>query len=156
MPKDDLAVQRLGSNDLQLMDAVLSLFARAFNEDDTYNQHRPKESYIHALLSTDTFIALAALHEGRVVGAAIAYELKKFEQERSEIYVYDLAVDEGYRRRGVATAILRHLSEYAVKIGAHAVFVQADKEDHPAIALYDSLGKGEEVLHFDLHLPKLR
>jgi aminoglycoside 3-N-acetyltransferase I len=38
------------------------------------------------------------------VGGLIAYELEKFERARSELYIYDLAVAEDHRRRGVATA----------------------------------------------------
>jgi aminoglycoside 3-N-acetyltransferase I len=30
------------------------------------------------------------------------------------------------------------------------MFVQADRGDAPAIALYESLGTREEVLHFDI------
>nr|WP_277883972.1 GNAT family N-acetyltransferase [Nostoc sp. FACHB-888] len=54
--------------------------------------------YLRQLLDSDYFIALAALKEGEVVGGLTAYKLKKFEQERSEIYIYDLAVAAAHRR----------------------------------------------------------
>ena len=38
----------------------------------------------------------------------------------------------------------------AVERGAFVIFVQADYGDDPAIALYESLGEREEVLHFDI------
>jgi aminoglycoside 3-N-acetyltransferase I len=41
-----------------------------------------------------------ALQDGEVVGGIAAYELIKFEQERSEIYIYDLAVAATHRRKG--------------------------------------------------------
>ena len=34
-----------------------------------------------------------------VVGGLAAYELRKFEQARSEFYLYDLAVSEAHRRQ---------------------------------------------------------
>jgi hypothetical protein len=34
--------------------------------------------------------------------------------------------------------------------GAYVIFVQADLEDGPAIALYSKLGIREDVLHFDI------
>jgi ribosomal protein S18 acetylase RimI-like enzyme len=74
----------------------------------------------------------------------------KFEQDRREIYIYDLAVAEPYRRQGVATALIAGLGELADRIGAHAVFVQADAEDAEAVALYEKHGPREEVLHFDV------
>ena len=92
----------------------------------------------------------AKLDESDVVGALAAYVLPKFEQERSEIYIYDLAVAESYRRRSVATAMIRKLQALAADLDAWVIFVQADYGDEPAIELYTKLGVREEVLHFDI------
>lgn len=106
------------------------------------------------MLGDSHFIALVALREGLVVGGLAAYELVKFEQERSEVYIYDLAVDAACRRQGIATALISRLQELAAQCGAWVVFVQADPGDEPAIALYAGLGTREEVLHFDLPVPR--
>ena len=74
----------------------------------------------------------------------------KFEQERSEIYIYDLAVAAAYRRQGIATALILELKKIAAARGAYVIFVQADIGDAPAIALYRKLGTPENVLHFDI------
>jgi aminoglycoside 3-N-acetyltransferase I len=50
------------------------------------------------LLAKPHVIPLVAVEGGAVIGALVAYELEKLEQARSEIYIYDLAVDESYRR----------------------------------------------------------
>ena len=55
-----------------------------------------------------------------------------------------------WRRRGIATALIRHLQDLAAQRGAWVIFVQADHGDDPAIRLYESLGTREEVLHFDI------
>lgn len=102
------------------------------------------------LLSSDAFIALAALSDGGVIGALAAYELRKFEQARSEIYIYDLAVDERHRRRGVATALIHDLKRIASYRGAYVIFVQADLGDTAVIELYTKLGRREDVLRFDI------
>lgn len=142
----------LTSNDLPLMEALLTTFGEAFNEVETYTSNRPSEDYLRRLLDSDTFIALAAVKGGEAVGGIAAYELKKFEQERSEIYIYDLAVASGHRREGIATALIEGLKEIAAERGAYVIFVQADTgiEDEAAIALYTKLGQREEVLHFDI------
>nr|WP_303822152.1 GNAT family N-acetyltransferase [Desmonostoc muscorum] len=106
--------------------------------------------YLRQLLDSDYFIAIAALKEGEVVGGLTAYELKKFEQERSEIYIYDLAVAAAHRRQGIATALIQKLKEVAAAYGAYVIFVQADICDDPAIKLYTKLGDREDVLHFDI------
>jgi ribosomal protein S18 acetylase RimI-like enzyme len=76
--------------------------------------------------------------------------LPKFEQARNELYIYDLAVAEAQRRRGVATALIRAVQRLAAERVAWAVFVQADRGDAAAIALYSRLGVAEDVLHFDI------
>ena len=93
---------------------------------------------------------MAAVQDGVVVGGLAAYELKKFEQPRSEMYIYDLAVAEGHRRQGIATALIQELKGIAAERGAYVIFVQADHGDDPAIALYTKLGAREDVLHFDI------
>jgi len=93
---------------------------------------------------------LVASNGSEVVGGLVAYELHKLERARSEIYIYDLAVAEAHRRRGIATTLIERLREIARERGAWVVYVQADHGDDPAIALYAKLGVREEVLHFDI------
>ncbi len=87
------------------------------------------------------------------MGGIAAYELHKFEQERSEIYIYDLAVAAAHRREGIATALIQELKKIAASRGAYVIFVQADIGDAPAIELYTKLGTREDVLHFDIPVP---
>ncbi|MBD2580372.1 AAC(3)-I family aminoglycoside N-acetyltransferase [Oscillatoria sp. FACHB-1406] len=146
----NIAIHRLTSKDLALMESMMTLFGRVFNEIETYTSNRPSQAYFERLLESDYFIALVALKNNSVVGGIAAYELKKFEQERSEIYIYDLAVAEEHRREGIATALIQELRKIAAARGAYVIFVQADLGDDPAIALYTKLGVREEVLHFDI------
>ena len=132
------------------MKALLVTFGKAFDEVDTYGGNPPGEEYLQQLLGSEYFIALAALKNGEVVGGLTAYELRKFEQERSEIYIYDLAVAAAHRRAGIATALIQELRKLAAARAAYVIFVQADPGDAPAIALYSKLGKREDVLHFDI------
>ena len=145
-------LRHLTEDDLRLMHGLLEVFGQAFDDVETYCAHRPGDDYLRRLLKRDSFIALVALSDGEVVGGLAGYELHKFEQERSEIYIYDLAVAERFRRRGVATALIRRLQAIAEERGASVIYVQADTgvEDEPAVALYSGLGVREDVLHFDI------
>ncbi len=144
------SIRQLTPEDLALMEAMLTVFGEAFGEMDTYTEARPSAGDLKHLLGAEHFIALAALKDGLAVGGLAAYELQKFERERSEIYIYDLAVAAAHRRKGIATALIKQLKTIAVTRGAYVVFVQADRADAAAISLYTKLGTREEVLHFDI------
>lgn len=143
-------LRELGPENLDLMGQMLTVFGEAFEQPKIYNEARPGSDYLQRLLGGDHFIALAALKGQEVVGGLAAYQLLKFEQERSEIYIYDLAVSVKHRREGIATALIGELREIAAVRGAYVIFVQADYGDESAIALYTKLGAREEVLHFDI------
>ena len=149
-PSTPFAVRALSAADVDLMRALLTTFAEAFEEVATYNEAPPDAGYLERLLGSENIMALAALKDDQVVGGLVAYELQKFEQMRSEIYLYDLAVAAPHRREGIATALILQLRKIAAMRGAYVIFVQADLEDEPAIALYTKLGVREDVLHFDI------
>ena len=144
------AYKHVSPADLPLLKAMLAMFGEAFGEPDTYQGAVPDDAYLKRLLDKPSFIALAALHAGEVVGGLAAYELEKFERARSEIYIYDLAVRADHRRKGVATGLIRTLQQIAKDRGAYVIFVQADPGDDAAIRLYESLGTREDVHHFDI------
>ena len=129
---------------------LLRVFAAAFEDHESYQSAVPSDEYLKNLLARQDFIPLVAIADGKVVGGLAAYVLHKFEQERSEIYIYDLAVLEEYRRQHIATGLINKLREIAREIGAWVIYVQADHGDDPAIKLYESLGTREDVLHFDI------
>jgi aminoglycoside 3-N-acetyltransferase I len=145
-----LTIRQLAPDDVTSMESLLTAFGEAFEDAATYSGNRPDAAYLQRLLGSDSFIALTASIDNTVVGGLAAYELRKFEQQRSEIYIYDLAVAAAYRRKGIATALIAELKTIAAARGAYVIFVQADAGDDPAIALYSKLGVRENVLHFDI------
>jgi aminoglycoside 3-N-acetyltransferase I len=127
------------------------LYASAFDDPENYLQKPPSPTYLENLLSNNATVLLVALTEAReIVGGLTGYILPKPEQNRSEMYVYDLAVAEQFRRRKIASRMLRYADKVGRSHGCHVTYVQADYEDEPAVRLYSSLGTSEEVLHFDL------
>lgn len=149
-PTSAQVVRVLGSNDVAVLRDLLSLFARGFGDAPAYLGSQPDDAYLADLLARESFVAIAAFDGDTVVGGLAGYLLRKFEQARSECYLYDLAVDDAHRRRGVATALIERLRTYARQHGCHLIFVQADHGDDAAIALYTKLGRREDVLHFDI------
>jgi aminoglycoside 3-N-acetyltransferase I len=144
------SIRVLGPTDAPALRQMLGLFSDAFDDPESYLHHQPSDAYLTRLLASDTFIAVAALAADQMVGGLAGYVLPKFEQERSEFYIYDLAVAEQFRRQGIATALINTIRRIAQQRGIHVIYVQADYGDDPAVALYTKLGAREDVMHYDI------
>ncbi len=146
----NVSYKQLSVSDVPLLKELLEVFGEAFQEPQTYQGDVPIDAYLESLLGKSHFIALVVLDGHRVIGGIAAYVLDKFEQERKEVYIYDLAVASRYRRQGIATGLINNLKRIARERGAYVIFVQADAGDIPAIRLYESFGTKEDVHHFDI------
>jgi aminoglycoside 3-N-acetyltransferase I len=142
--------QQLCAEDVQTLKQLLTVFGEAFGDMDAYQRTVPRDAYLRSLLSKPHFIVLVAIAADKVVGGLAAYVLDKFEQERREIYIYDLAIQKQHRRKGIARRLINELRHIARDRGIYIIYVQADKVDDAAIALYESLGTREDVFHFDI------
>lgn len=143
----------LGNHDLTSFREMMTLFADAFDDEETYLGTPRDDAQVKTLLARDSYVALVATIDAKTVGALSAYVLDKPERNGAELYIYDLAVAAPYRRRGIATGLINALKPITHAADGSVIFVQADYEDPPAIALYESLGEREDVLHFDI-LPR--
>ena len=147
-----MAIRRLGAGDEAMLVRLNALFAVAFEDPDLLGDGPPDPAYLAGLLGLPHMHVLVAMDNATLLGGLVAYELPKIERSRSEFYLYDLAVAEPYRRRGVARALIERLREMARRSGAADLYVQADFGDDPAVALYSRFGAPQPVMHFDLEL----
>ncbi|AFK60853.1 gentamicin 3'-N-acetyltransferase [Advenella kashmirensis WT001] len=119
--------RRLLPGDVALLRQLNLLFSRAFDDPVSYESKPATNTYLTDFLAKDHVAVFVALNDGHVLGGLVAYALDKFEMARREYYIYDLAVDAGYRRQGIATALIRHLCEFAADHAGWVVYVQADR-----------------------------
>ncbi|MDX2064723.1 MAG: GNAT family N-acetyltransferase [Fimbriimonadaceae bacterium] len=152
----DDRVRRLMAGEVDALRALRAVYAEAFEDPDSYPPGEPTETYLRAQLENPWVMYwVAESPEGVIVGGLTAYLLPRIHRAVSEVYLYDLAVAEMFRRRGIASRLLDALCEYAGTIGAETIFVQAETEDEPAVALYSKrcVRANSDVIHFDLSLP---
>ena len=107
-----------------------------------------RAEYVEELLADPSFWAVAALEEGRVVGGITAHTIPMTRSPSAELFVYDLAVHEDFRRRGVGARLVHTLRMLAADAGITVTFVPAESDDLDAIAFYRSLAGRESSASF--------
>lgn len=126
---------------------LLRVFSRAFEND--YNVG---DRYLEELLKNNSTRVFGAIRNGSIVGGVVACELLPIHGAK-EIYIYDIAVEPRFQQQGIGKIIFKKLEEYAKRVGAKTIFVEAEAEDTGAVTFYRKLN-GEEVLvnHFNFNV----
>lgn len=127
-------IRELGPGDTEEVMAAAHLF------DDP-----PRREWASAFLGREgNHLLLAYLDEepaGFVSGVEVLHPDKGI-----EMMLYELGVDEGFRRRGVGAALVIELVEVARRLGCRNVWVLTEPDNEPALATYRAAGfTGPEV-----------
>jgi aminoglycoside 3-N-acetyltransferase I len=116
-PSDQTTIRRLGPGD----EAVI----RTLAEDEPQT----------ALLADDRTVFVAAFDGDEPVGFAFGYVLPRRHGRPTIFFVYEIDVDERYRRRGIGRRLMQELLA-----GQEEAFVLTDAANDAAMALYASVG----------------
>jgi len=95
------------------------------------------------------FIAHA---DGRPVGFVSGVELTH-PDKGTEMFLYELAVDEGYRQRGIGSALSNALRDLAVELGCYDMWVLTDEDNDAALGTYRKSGATISSRHIMLTWP---
>ncbi|MFM9370236.1 GNAT family N-acetyltransferase [Streptomyces sp. Da 82-17] len=99
------------------------------------------------------FLAYA---DGRPVGFVTGIEMLH-PDKGVEMCLYELAVDEAYRRRGIASALIAELTGLCEELGCYDMWVGVDLDNTGALATYRSTGAvgagGCAVLTWEFRAP---
>ena len=124
---------------------MFAVLAEAFDEA----AEPLSDEYVDRLLASSSFWAVAAFEGDRVVGGITAHTIPMTRSPRAELFVYDLAVLEDFRRRSVGARLVTALRTLAAEAGIAQVFVPAEDEDVEALAFYRAMaGQESPVTHF--------
>ena len=122
------AIRRLEAGDEPLLAAAAGLFDR---EPQAALVARFLESPGHHLL-------LASVDEipaGFVSGIELVHPDKQ-----PEMFLYELAVDERFRRRGIGTALVQALADLARERGCRGMWVLTEPDNAAALGTYRAAG----------------
>ncbi len=102
------------------------------------------DEHLHAVLARDA--------EGRAIG--LVQWLTHPSTWTSKVYCYleDLYVDPGARGEGVATDLIEHVRDWAVKFGATKVYWLTMNDNATARSLYDKVATSTGFVHYEIEL----
>ena len=89
-------------------------------------------------------LLLVARWDGVACGFLTAYRLQRFDHQRAEVQIYEVGVEEPFRRRGIGRALVEHAKRWAAEVGASVVWVLTEEDNAAARALYAAMGGREE------------
>lgn len=84
-------------------------------------------------------LLLARAPDGCGVGFVSGVEMRHPDKP-AEMFVYELGVDDGWRRRGVATALLQALQDEAHRRGCRGMWTGTERDNDAALATYRMSG----------------
>ena len=84
--------------------------------------------------------------DGQPVGFVTGVEMTH-PDKGTEMFLYELGVDEPFRGRGIGTTLVRALAERARGLGCVGMWVLSDRDNPAALATYRAGGADEESDH---------
>ncbi len=112
----------------------------------------PRPDAVRRFLADPMHHLLIAVHDGRPVGFVSGVELTH-PDKGTEMFLYELAVDESHRRRGTGTALAVALRELARERGCYDMWVLTDEDNEAALSTYRKSGSTESSTHVMLTWP---
>ena len=129
----NLELQWMTSGDVDTIEAASYLFDDDVDRDWTEKFLRQPNHHLCIAYIDDEAV-------GFVSGVEITHPDKG-----TEMLMYELGVDDQYRRRGIGRSLVVALRDLARTRGCSGVWVAVDDDNEPAIAMYRSLGPDEEA-----------
>jgi GNAT superfamily N-acetyltransferase len=95
----------------------------------------PSDEEAAAFLERDDIHVWLAEVEGELAGFAYAYVLLRIDGDTS-VFLYELGVDERFRRRGLGRALVEQARALAESVGALKMWVDTSYDNEPARRTY--------------------
>jgi len=130
-----IEIRRLGPGD----DALVLAAGHLFDSE-------AKPGAVARFLGDPNHHLLLAIAGGKPVGFVSGVELTH-PDKGTEMFLYELAVDEGHRRLGIASELVAGLHDLARKRGCYDMWVLTDHDNDAALATYRKSGTDEESSH---------
>ena len=127
--------RKLNPNDINLAKELFLFFQI---DDGVVNPTLGSDEYLRDLLSRNDFHVIVALQNETIIGGLVGYELAKYKEETTVMFLYEIGVRLSFRRKGIATKMIDCLKEICGEKAVSKVFVVTERDNKPAKKLYEA------------------
>ena len=99
----------------------------------------PRSAATQRFLGDDQHHLLIAYVDGHPAGMVTGVEMTH-PDKGTEMFLYELGVDDAYRGRGIGRALVAALADLAVARGCYGMWVLTEEDNDPARATYQAAG----------------
>jgi aminoglycoside 3-N-acetyltransferase I len=131
-----MQIKRLCSDDTAIAVWTFSMMASVFGE----TANTLSLAYVERLLRRADFWAITALEGREPIAGLTAFTLPLTRCEVAELFIYDIAVQTGHRRRGIGRRLVDTLKKLAAEAGIRTIWVPAENSDPHALEFYRAIG----------------
>jgi len=126
----NLAITRLKPKNLDRAAANCALF---WDMSDSLQR-------LEEFLSDESNILLVAEVDGKPVGQALGYILKRWDVTPSKLFLYSIDVLESHRQHGIGRKLIDRFRQIGREYGCTITFVITSESNLPAMQLYQATG----------------
>jgi len=127
---------------------VFDLGQKLFTAEEWPSLYRSWDDHeIAQLFSTEAETCLVAEADGRLVGFALGRVMEKPRSAWRYGWLLWLGVDPRFKRSGVATRLVNHLTGLFIDRDARIMLVDTAAKNHSALAFFRRNGFGQEIRH---------
>lgn len=141
MLSEKVLFERLTTEDINGMREVIEVDGKEFDSRQ-----------IFTFLADPAVLAFKAELESKIIGAIYAYSLTKINCEPM-LYIHDVGILPEYQNKGIGSAMIKYVIEYARTQGFSKCFLVAEKKNARACRIYEKAGgicetEGDTIFHF--------
>jgi ribosomal protein S18 acetylase RimI-like enzyme len=119
----------------QVTDQIIADINAVLDDGKIWDTHQGEK-----FLQDPNTILFVAYYGDNPAAFLYGYRLQRFDSRKAEVLLYEIAVLEAYRRKGIAIALVEKLKIWAADNEADEVWVLTNKSNEGGMALYSSCG----------------
>jgi GNAT superfamily N-acetyltransferase len=126
-----LSIKRITKIDPKTVEEINSVS----DEGKTWDE----EEGLRFLADKDNALFLAYWNN-EISGFLTAHRLQRFDERKAEILLYEIGVNEEFRKKGIGKALIEAVKAWGREVQADEVWVLTNRSNQAAMALYKSAG----------------